>query len=214
MSKYAVGSTFGRLTIVGKAEKKGTNSYLNCKCSCGNEEIIKVCKGNLSRGHTQSCGCLSKEKTTTHGKSNTRTYKIYKHMIQRTTNSSKDLYEQYGAIGIGCCERWLNCFENFLEDMGECPKDYSLDRIDNSKGYSPENCRWASFGVQVFNQKLRSDNTSGMTGVTQYPSGTWEARISYKKKIYVLGTFPTYEEACSARLEAELKYYGFYKREQ
>ena len=206
--KYSIGAVFGKLTITGFAERRKTCRYVFCKCDCGNPKEFEVFTGNIGKGHTTSCGCVQQANITTHGRSGTRAYKIYHHMVQRCHNPNKDIYPEYGGRGITVCDRWLESFENFLEDMGEPPKGYSLDRKDNNFGYSKDNCRWASLGTQVFNQKLRSDNTSGKTGVRLVEGDLWESRISFEKKIIIQGYFNTYEEAVSAREAAELKYYG------
>ena len=73
-------------------------------------------------------------------------------MWQRCTNPKCRAYERYGAIGIEVCERWKN-FKNFLEDMGEAPMGMSIERKDNSKGYTPENCVWANSSQQMRNTK-------------------------------------------------------------
>lgn len=99
--------------------------------------------------------------TTTHGKSHTKTYRCYRAMIRRCYNKSQINYERYGNRGIKVCDRWLESFENFLEDIGECPKGYQLDRIDNDGNYEPNNCRWVTPKTNANNRRPRKQNIKG-----------------------------------------------------
>lgn len=89
-----------------------------------------------------------------HRGSDTATYQSWASMKTRCYNPKNKSYEHYGGRGITVCDRWLK-FENFLEDMGERPGGMSIDRVDTSLGYYPENCRWAT---QKQQQRNRSDN--------------------------------------------------------
>lgn len=73
-----------------------------------------------------------------------RTYRKWSSMIQRCTNPNHPAYPHYGAKGTGVCQRWRDSYEAFKADMGEAPEGMWLDRIDNSKGYEPGNCRWVT----------------------------------------------------------------------
>jgi len=150
------GQKFGRLKALRPASKRGTHVLWLCLCDCG-KETYAVC-WTLRSGKKASCGCLHDEIrrrkgiNATHGMSHTKVYSVWCAMRKRCTNPNAANYGDYGGKGIAVCERW-NDFGSFLEDMGEPPTPgHSLDRIDNAKGYSPDNCRWATSVMQANNK--------------------------------------------------------------
>lgn len=117
------------------------------RCDCGNEKV--VAKQHVRSGRTISCGCASKENAKKHGMSKTKTYRIWTGMKSRI-HSNDPNQECYKDIGIS--KSWMS-FENFLKDMGECPEGMEIDRINPTKGYSKNNCRWATRQQQMLNQR-------------------------------------------------------------
>jgi hypothetical protein len=129
-------------------------SKWNCVCDCG---VLRVVPGrDLVSGKSTSCGCFRDEvcgdRRRTHGSSSTRAYGIWLHMRGRCLNPHNERYALYAGRGISICSRW-DSFENFYADMGDPPEGKSIDRIDNDKGYSPDNCRWATQKEQVHNSR-------------------------------------------------------------
>ena len=150
------GQVFGRLTVIDRVVNSfGGKARWRCWCICGEETLAY--SANLRRGHTQSCGCLRQEarviNATTHGLSRTKVWAAWASMKARCFNKNTDSYARYGGRGINICERWLNSFENFYDDMGEPPTPlHSVEREDNDRGYSPCNCYWATQSQQANNK--------------------------------------------------------------
>lgn len=145
------GKSFGRLTAIGIANSK---DWL-CRCSCGKFPIING--SSLRRGLSKSCGCLKRSNiasglNTKHGRSRTRTYRIWAGIKTRCLNPRSRGYAEYGGRGITIDPMWLE-FENFYRDMGDPPSGHSIERKDGTKGYSAENCRWATPEDQANNTR-------------------------------------------------------------
>ena len=153
------GQKFGMLTAIGRTVDSTSDiSKWHVSCDCGTETIVRL--GNLRNGHTTSCGCVRemiiRQRSLKHGheidRKPSRTLKSYRHAKSRSTNPTDPKYARYGGRGIFMCDQWLNSFETFLADMGECPKGMSIDRIDNNGNYEPGNCRWATAAMQSRNK--------------------------------------------------------------
>lgn len=134
-----------------------------------------------------------------HGLRKTVEYNSWWGMKERCYDPTRASYENYGGRGIKVCDRWHTSFSNFIEDMGKRPDGYSLDRIDNDGDYEPSNCRWSPKYVQQVNQRIRSDNKSGVKGVCfDKRRNKWEVKVSSK----YIGRYETLEQAKVARLQA------------
>ena len=166
-----VGARFGRLVVRGDSgvRKHGWVVWL-CLCDCGKESLVPA--PYLKSGGTRSCGCFKEEVIRSgahrsHGMSESPTWHSWKAAMGRCENPNNPRFSDYGGRGIMFCERWKS-FENFLEDMGIRPDGMSLDRKDNSKGYEPGNCRWATRREQALN--CRSNVLITLNGVTKTQS--------------------------------------------
>lgn len=164
-----VGMRFGRLSVIGKTKTKSNRVAWICKCDCGNETTPMTT--SLLKGRTKSCGCFHRDRTAEtfrkHGQYNTRLYRIWGNMHQRCSNPKKDNYHLYGAKGVSVCDEWkdFSDFSKWAMENGYSDS-LSIDRIETDKGYSPENCRWATPQEQTDNRsctKLISFNGKTQT---------------------------------------------------
>lgn len=152
--KNVAGKQFGKLTALYVEKpphiKKTKHTYWLCKCDCGNTRHVPLYR--LTSGEVTSCGCVKPPigiTTKYH-----RLYALYSSMIARCENQKSPSYKCYGRKGISICEEWRTDFRKFLNwSLSNGYNDsLSIDRIDNTKGYSPSNCRWVTMHEQANNK--------------------------------------------------------------
>lgn len=182
--KDITGQTFGRLTVIAYDHNEKHQSYWKCRCECGKEKVVDGF--SLRSGHTKSCGCYQKEvrtqKAIKHNYTGTRLYRVYANMMTRATNPNYIETDRYMKRGIDVCDEWKNTPEAFIKwALANGYEDaLTLDRIDNDKGYSPDNCRWVTYKVQMRNKS--NNRLITYQGKTQ-PLVTWceELNLNYYK---------------------------------
>jgi len=146
------GKRFGRWAVIAlhPERSRGGQAMWACRCRCGTWRVVPGY--NLRSGASRSCGCYRRERSTTHGLSDTRAYACWHNMLQRCFNPKHPSYSDYGGRGVGVHADWLS-FENFFADMGDPPNGLSIERFNNDAGYQPNNCGWATPSMQVLNRR-------------------------------------------------------------
>ena len=161
---------FGRLTALEKVGKDRFGIALwKCLCVCGNFPVVRL--RSLVSGATRSCGCYNREVRShrmienryaaTHELSSHSLYRTWATMRQRCNNPKNSKFYLYGGRGITVDPKWED-FAEFLKDMGERPEGMTLDRKDNTLGYSKENCRWATPSEQNSNRRKYKHDATGL----------------------------------------------------
>ncbi len=171
------GHRYGRLVVLSQTDNIGSRTAWLCRCDCGQKTV--AASNQLRRGGTRSCGCLRAEnarrygrkfdgaQNRRHGMSKRPEYFVWKAMRQRAKGKGPEK-DRHIYAHVTCCPEWKS-FERFFADMGPRPSDrHSIDRIDPEKGYSPDNCRWATPAEQCANRvpygaRLRATSEASLT---------------------------------------------------
>ena len=179
------------------------------RCGCGT--TFKTDTANVTSKRTKSCGCLTPNRTK-HGMSGTTSHQRWEDMKQRCRPGFTSA-DRYHDRGIGYPDKWKK-FEGFYADMGDCPEGLELDRIDNDKGYSKDNCRWATRSDQLRNRTETNKRGFGTIQNTHYVKsrGKWVAYTIHEGKRKHIGIFATELEAGKA-YNAFAKIHGYPERE-
>ena len=130
-----IGQQFGYWTVLRYITYTGGKRKCLCQCKCGAIKPVQV--GSLKNGSSTKCKTCARK---THGMAYTGVWRAWTNMHQRCTNIKHPQYKDYGGRGVTVCAEW-QVFEKFYEDMGDRPKNLSLDRINNDLGYFKDNCK-------------------------------------------------------------------------
>lgn len=170
MPYMSAGEQYARLTLLEDAIS--ASGKVQCLCRCGTEKAIVA--RSVRKGLSRSCGFLRRERArelgTTHGLTDHPLYATWYLMVRRCTSPADRVWADYGGRGIRVCDRWLGLegLANFVADVGEKPSPkHSLDRIDNDKGYRPDNVRWATAPQQRANMRPRVRNSQYEAALTE-----------------------------------------------
>ena len=200
------GQKFGRWLVLSEAETKKYRRYWLCKCDCGVEKEVQ--QNKLRGGHTQSCGCLNKERMTKHGMHKNPIHILWgsiKSRCKPTHERAKDYYNR----NIHVCDKWKNSFWSFYwwAKLNGWKKGLQIDRKNNDKGYSPQNCRFVTNRQNNLNRRrIMSTNKSGYEGVCWHKKlSKWQAQIVIYGKNKYLGRYEDIEDAVNARNDYILK---------
>lgn len=160
---------FGKLTVIEFVGRKNKHSWFRCKCECGGETITT--SNNLKRGHTVSCGCYNEKMfraaSITHGLTKHPLYRSWIGMRNRCYYKKHNRFQYYGGKGIQVCKEWKDSFITFYKwgIANGWSSGTSVDRIDNEKDYSPDNCKFSNVSEQ--NRNRTSNINLTIDGVTK-----------------------------------------------
>lgn len=178
-----VGKRYGKLIVIEEAARTrspcgSTSINWKCHCDCGNDVVVS--RGGLTSENSRSCGCYAievRKSNRKHGYAirgkELPEYEIWKAMNKRCRNENDLSYRNYGGRGVAVCQRWIDSFESFLQDMGRRPsQDLSIERIDNNGNYEPSNCKWGTRTEQ--NNNKRKSFIVSVDGVKTTVQQVWK----------------------------------------
>lgn len=226
------GQRFGRLVVVNRIENnKYGQTRWHCKCDCCNE--CDVDGHSLRNGMTKSCGCLHSERVSESNSKNfskTNEFTCFNDsIIVKTSTGIEFLIDKddewvlknfcwhidgNGYVCTTCVNKQFSEKVSYLLHrlLTNCPDDKVVDHINGNKlDNRKSNLRIVTQSQNCMNKQVRSNNTSGITGVSYCKrSNNWRSRICVNRKSIVLGYFNNFDDAVSARKAAEEKYFGEY----
>ena len=186
-----IGQKFGKLTITRFDHKdKHYHKYYECKCDCGKNTVVNY--DNLKRGLTKSCGCLISQTTSKlnktrvikdkHKYSDYSLYRTWIGMRKRCYSTTEPAYKDYGGRGITVCDEWNIDYNSFLKwaKNNGYQKGLTIDRINNDKGYYPENCRFVDNYVQANNK--RNNIVLSLNGISD-TLPNWARKLNVSTKL-------------------------------
>lgn len=193
--RLPIGARYGRLVILQEAPSRNGKLCYECRCDCGNTSVTTGV--SLRCGNTRSCGCLCRDANLAihkkHGASSRRggprlrSYGIWNSMRSRCLTPTQKCFKNYGGRGITVCDRW-NDYAAFQSDMGEPKPGETLERVDNEKGYSPDNCVWTTRRKQLLNRRntifvlVGGRKTPLREAVEPYPSIKYGSVLDSRKR--------------------------------
>lgn len=197
-TKNIKGKKFNTLTAVKLLHVTNGDAYWQLECDCGDIVVRRL-------GHINDRSTCSVRKNHSLKTKNQVEYNTWRRIRQRCNDSNYPRFNDWGGRGIKVCKRWDD-FSLFLKDMGRRPGDnYSIERINNEKGYEPENCRWATAGEQNNNKRVYKRSKTGISGVRKLKV-KYVADARKNGELHFLGYFNDFFEACCARKSFEANY--------
>jgi len=147
------GLKIGKVSVLRRSPAR--RDKWECMCECGRPMLVSVYRLVEGNGRRMVTGC-NRCAYTTHGMLGTKVYKAWNGALERCRNQNNDSFKHYGGRGIRVCEEWAKSFEAFYRDMGDPPAGMSLERKDVNKGYSKDNCKWATAQEQGRNKRYNA----------------------------------------------------------